>query len=467
MIQDKDGLGDADCPYCGGFGYILPDVPPTHPSFGKSIVCQCRAKNLKKEHLNKLLTLSEIGQLRNSTFENFATDVANLPGFSGIGEKNLKNAYDHALAFAKSPTGWLIFKGRYGCGKTHLAAAIANYRLDLGDPVLFISTPDLLDYLRAAYSNNSNISFDERFEQVKNASLLILDDLGTENSTLWAREKLYQIFDYRYRTKLPTIITTNQDLESIDPRIRSRLIDKNLAKIILIIAPDFRRPEDYQEQSDLSTLYLHKEQTLANFSTRERELPHNMVQHLHRVLEAAHKFAENPAEGSIRWMVFNSIEYGNGKTHLAAAIANYRVLAGDEVLFVLVPDLLDYLRAAFDPSSRVGLDRRFNEVKKVSFLVLDDLGTESATAWAREKLYQLINYRYNARLPTVVTTSTPILELDQRISTRLFDDHICDFWTIEVPPYRGLPEHYVKESIDKNKNVKKQSSISGRRRNKF
>ena len=93
-------------------------------------------------------------------------------------------------------------------------------------------------------------------------------------------------------------------------------------------------------------------------------------------------FADEPKD----WLVFNSVAYGNGKTHLAAAIANYRANAGEPVLFVVVPDLLDHLRATFNPSANIRLDKRFDEVKTAPLLVLDDLGTESATAWAREKL---------------------------------------------------------------------------------
>jgi len=50
---------------------------------------------------------------------------------------------------------------------------------------------------------------------LKNASLLILDDLGAENSTDWAREKIYEIIDSRYRDKKPIIITTNLKLEQL------------------------------------------------------------------------------------------------------------------------------------------------------------------------------------------------------------------------------------------------------------
>jgi DNA replication protein DnaC len=382
------------------------------------------------ERLSKLQKLSQLGALQNCTFKSF------LPEGHGLTEakqRNLRMAYDRALDYAKDPQGWLIFKGGYGCGKTHLAAAIANYRINLGHPVLFINTPDLLDHLRAAYSPNADTGYDERFDQVRNAPLLVLDDLGTQSNTDWAQEKLYQIFNFRYNARIPTIVTTNEELEAIDIRVRSRMVDPSLTQIIHIAAPDFRLAGVDQQQSDLSSLNIHTDKTFENFDLRQRELPRADADNLRRAFEAAVDFAENPAD----WLVFNSIGYGNGKTHLAAAIANRVTNRGEPVLFVVVPDLLDHLRATFNPSSGLRLDKRFNEVKTASLLILDDLGTESATKWAREKLYQLFNYRYNARLPTVITTATPIDDLDPRLATRMLDGSRCTFFVLEIPSYRG------------------------------
>lgn len=382
------------------------------------------------ERLNKLQKLSQLGALQTCTFETF------LPTGHGLTEskqRNLRMAYDRALSYAKDPQGWLIFKGGYGCGKTHLAAAIANYRISLGHPVLFINTPDLLDHLRAAYSPHAETGYDERFDQVRNAPLLILDDLGTQSNTDWAQEKLYQIFNYRYNARTPTIVTTNEELEAIDIRVRSRMVDPSLTQIIHIAAPDFRLAGVDQQQSDLSSLNVQLDKTFDTFDLRERELPRTAADNLRRAYELAYDFAENPSD----WLVFNSIGYGNGKTHLAAAIANHIANKGEPVLFVVVPDLLDHLRATFNPASGLRLDKRFDEVKTASLLVLDDLGTESATKWAREKLYQLFNYRYNARLPTVITTATPIDDLDPRLATRMLDGSRCTFFVLEIPSYRG------------------------------
>ena len=425
------GLGKADCLHCGGLGYVIADVPPIHEQFGKAVKCTCRDGENEKQ-VNRLLKLSEIGQLKDKTFDNFIVEVQGLPGFNAITQVSLKDAYNTALDFARNPEGWLILKGGYGCGKTHLAAAIANAQIGLGKTVLFVNTPDLLDYLRASYHQDVGVRFDERFDLVRNIRLLILDDLGTQNNTSWAQEKLYQIFNYRYTEELPTVITTNQDLEAVEPRIRSRLIDKDLTKVIEIVAPDFRRPKD-RIFSDFSSLYLHSDKQLGTFSFRDRELDRGEAGNLRRAFEAAHEYSNHP----IGWIVFHSTAFGNGKTHLAAAIANNLADSGQQVLFVLVPDLLDYLREAFDPMTHVGLGKRFNEIKRIPVLVLDDLGTESATPWAKEKLYQLINYRYNARLPTIITTSQKIENIDERLRTRMMDDNVCSFWTLEIPSFKG------------------------------
>jgi len=84
-----------------------------------------------------------------------------------------------------------VLTGTYGCGKTHLAAAIGNFRDAMGEEVIFQVVPDLLDHLRATFSPNSSISYDSLFEQVRSTRLLILDDLGTQSATPWAKEKLF------------------------------------------------------------------------------------------------------------------------------------------------------------------------------------------------------------------------------------------------------------------------------------
>lgn len=408
----------------------MADVPPAHPRFGRAEHCTCREAERDLARLSNLVQLSQLGALQQCTFESFTPEGF---GLTAAKQRNLKMAFDRVRQYADNPEGWLVLKGGYGCGKTHLAAAVANRRLELGHTALFISTPDLLDHLRSSYGPNAPTSYDQRFEQVRSAPMLILDDLGSQSNTDWAQEKLYQIFNHRYNSRLPTVITTNEELESIEIRIQSRMVDPGLVQILTIRAPDFRRSGVDQEQSDLSTLSLHRDKTFENFDLRGRELPRGQADNLQRAVETAREFAQNPAD----WLVLNSIGFGNGKTHLAAAIANHVSNQNEPVLFIVVPDLLDHLRASFNPASGVRYDKRFDELKRAPLLILDDLGTESATAWAREKLYQLFNFRYNARLPTVITTVTPIEELDPRLATRMLDGSRCTFFILEVPSFRG------------------------------
>lgn len=425
------------CPICGGTGYLRQDVPVGHPDFGKLIPCQCRLKEQEKKRLVDLRRISNLDTMARFTFESFVPDGY---GLTEERRRNLRMAYETARAFADRPNGWLILLGGYGCGKTHLAAAIANHVISQGELVLFVVTPDLLDHLRATYSPSSEVAYDQRFEEIRNASLLILDDLGAQSSTSWAQEKLFQIFNHRYNAQLPTVVTSNHELEEIDRRIRSRMIDPDLARVVKILAPDFRQSGVAQGISELSSLSLHSDQTFETFHLREQELDREKAENLKRAFTFARNFAANPQD----WIAFTGA-YGCGKTHLAAAIANERVGQGEPALFVVTPDLLDHLRATFNPNSLTPYDKRFDEVRKAPLLILDDLGTQSATPWAEEKLYQLFNHRYNARLPTVITMAKDV-DLKPRLKSLILDVGRCTPFEIMAPSYRGLPSRNMVQS---------------------
>ena len=411
-------------------GYIRQDLPLGHPDFGKMQICVCRAGQLKKQARDGLYKMSNLEELTHLTFDNFKPQ-----GQIGLGSAqaaSLERAFNHAQQFAHTLDGWLVLQGPYGCGKTHLAAAVANFVVDIGVPTLFLTVPDLLDSLRFSY-NNPESTFEERFEEIRQAQLLVMDDFGTENATSWAQEKLFQILNYRYINNLPLLITTNLSLNQIEGRIRSRLQDPEVVTRVKILAPDYRRPMDDTGHSELSSLGLLKNHTFGNFSLRKDE---NLEKEELGKLESAFKAAQTYAENPRGWLVLQG-GFASGKTHLAAAIANFRLDTAAQPLFIMVPDLMDHLRSTFNPDSSVSYDRRFDEIKTTPLLVLDDLGTESMTPWVKEKLYQLFNYRYNASLPTVITTTDKLSEVDPRLRSRMLDRRICRVYAITAPPYRG------------------------------
>jgi len=205
---------------------------------------------------------------------------------------------------------------------------------------------------------------------------------------------------------------------------------------------------------------IRAEQPGESFDLRQdaQELDTARRANLRRALATAKEYAESPAG----WLVFTG-DYGSGKTHLAAAIANHRLYQNYAVVFVVVPDLLDHLRATFSPQSSVGFDRRFEQIRTSPLLVLDDLGTQSATPWAQEKLFQIFDYRYNARLPTVITMTTRDIDLDPRLKTRILDTRLCQVFEITAPSYRGRTDVSVRDGRGRDNRLRRSAPASGQR----
>ena len=433
--ESEEASPSPACPICKGAGFVHPLLPSGKPDFSRVIACRCTLEKLGKERQTQLQRYSNLSSLTRFTFDNLDPESKSS---SPANQEQFRRAYQAAKVFANQPEGWLILVGPSGCGKTHLAAAIANQRLSQGYPALFISTPDLLDHLRSAFSPNSEIAYDEFFNQVRNAPLLVLDDLGAQTSTPWAEEKLDQLLNHRFIRALPTVIVTITPIEELEDRIRTRLTDPKLCRIYTL---EEKQPSPLDYTGGLG-LELLTNMTFDNFDWKRVNLLPEQRQNLADVFNLARDFAKSP-DG---WLVLQGVN-GCGKTHLAAAIANEHIRAGKPARFVVVPDFLDHLRSTFSPESKVSYDQLFESVRKTPLLILDDFGEQSTTPWAQEKLYQVINYRYNARLATVITTCCSLDEIETRISSRLVDPKISLVFNIIAPDYRG--DRHPSESAKK------------------
>jgi len=424
-IEDADDLGV--CPFCEGARFVRVTDDPHDPRFGRPEPCECARYEDAYERRARLLRYSRLGALERLTFDTLvaagrSNDVrtqAQYAEATGIVER-----------FAAHPEGWLVLVGPHGAGKTHIAAAIANRLIERGQPALFLTVADLLDHLRSAYDDDAEVGYDALLEQVRNAPLLILDDLDAYSPTPWAREKFFQVVSHRFNAALPTVFTTSRAPAEVDERLGARLVDPSMSQIVELA------------HGDAAPRYVH-----IGAMTRDRLAEYTFARFIpdgiglkgepRKSLEGAYRRAIEWARSPRGWIVFTGGN-GAGKTHLAAAIGNERLDQGDRVAFANVADLLDELRSAYAPDAAKRYDEVFRALVDAPLLILDDLGAQKSSPWAEEKLYQLLNHRHLSRSHTVVTTNKKLSELETRIASRLADREVSEVYEITAPDFRTL-----------------------------
>jgi DNA replication protein DnaC len=427
------------CPRCLGAGFLRREVGLDHPDFGKAVPCECAVAESPESRMQRLQKYSSLGPLSRLTFANLLEQGRSTnPRDRAL----FRSLVADARAFAEEPEGWLLIHGPSGAGKTHVAAAIANRCIERGQPALFVVVPDLLDHLRASYRPDSEMGYDLLLEQVRTAPVLILDDLGTQNATAWAQEKLFQILNHRYNALLPTVVTTNLSLDRIEERQRMRLTDPAIARVYYVEAAARAVDVNLPDSLDLDRI---REMTFETFDIVQPNLSSDARWSVEAAYRSALKFAETPED----WLLLTGPN-GCGKTHLAAAIANRCRQRGERPLFLFVPDLLDYLRHLMTDEGGASFLDGFNQLKNAPLLILDDLGAHSDVPWVRDRLFQLINHRYAGRMPSVFTfsltlnddgvpVSTPgdaTSRIEERVFARINDPFVCTEVRIVAPPYR-------------------------------
>lgn len=124
---------------------------------------------------------------------------------------------------------------------------------------------------------------------------------------------------------------------------------------------------------------------------------------------------------------------GTGKTHMAAAIANQLMQEGTGVICMTMIDLLDRIKQTFAQRRQWEASEGdvLNTYKEVPLLIIDDMGKEPPTEWAVSKIYAIINARYEAYLPTIVTTNYSDSELVKRLTPKDTGDYTTADATID------------------------------------
>lgn len=214
------------CKWCGKQFiysiYVHRDIPD----------CNCSLKRVEanekgKELIQKIKRIKDCGLgllYHDRTFSNFDT-------------AENKKAYTTCLEFArniirclKDGTG-LFLCGDVGTGKTHLSAAIVDYAARMKKRViknsfyiLYTTTADLIADVINSFSQDKTSK--QIYDKYKDATLLILDELGVERQTEFSREIIYQIVNYRYSNKLATLYLSNLNDRELSEKIGKRIVSR-------------------------------------------------------------------------------------------------------------------------------------------------------------------------------------------------------------------------------------------------
>ena len=167
--------------------------------------------------------------LRKHTFEN---DLGYNPKQMDMAKKYVQ----HWEEFQKTASGLLLW-GNVGTGKSFIAGCIANALLDKGVPVIMTYFARLLNKLTDMYAGDRNAYIDS----FKRYPMIIIDDLGIERNSEFAREQVFSIIDSRYRSQLPMIVTTHLSLKKLkhpEDMARARIYDRVLERCMPVRVND-------------------------------------------------------------------------------------------------------------------------------------------------------------------------------------------------------------------------------------
>jgi len=199
-----------ECPLCQDTGYVGIDV------------CSCYKKALAKESLlyAGLARLAE-----RQSFDNF-----DLKYYQGDNRAMMEKVFGFCKRYAEGfhkKADSLLFIGNTGLGKTHLSTSIAVSVVDKGFEVVYTSAPNLFSALEAEKFGREALL---TMQEVLDAELLIIDDLGTENPSSLNNNFFYNIVNTRLITAKPTVINTNLMPAELMKRYTDRLASRLLGE---------------------------------------------------------------------------------------------------------------------------------------------------------------------------------------------------------------------------------------------
>ena len=222
-----------NCEECTDKGFIRKDVPFGDADLGKAFPCEAcieqRLEDRAERHRQRIREGLDPAWA-NARFETMEPHPY-LEGQSLERYNAVKGAVQHWNREGHKELPWLVMLGKSGWGKTHLAYCCINERLQnpsIGPAGELVLVPNLLETLKEGFQDDS---MENRLLGYATEQFLVLDDLGTEHNTEWAKAQLFRILDKRHSARLPTIITSNRSLYYLEDRVRDRVVSRLISEV--------------------------------------------------------------------------------------------------------------------------------------------------------------------------------------------------------------------------------------------
>lgn len=180
----------------------------------------------KDKYLSNISSFEMPKNIREASFKNiYKDDKLRLP--------IIKYFKEFMADYKKEdkPKG-LYLHGSFGSGKTYLIASLFNEMAHKEIKSVLVYYPEFLRSLKSSF----NTDFEDKFDTIKRAPLLLLDDIGAENESAWSRDEILSpILQYRMEENLPTFFTSNLTIDELEKffSITSSGVDKVKARRIV------------------------------------------------------------------------------------------------------------------------------------------------------------------------------------------------------------------------------------------
>jgi DNA replication protein DnaC len=209
---------EVPCASCGGPGGAMLKLPMMRVEV--PMLCpDCQAREEADEEEREILrkmehALERAGRdarMRDWSFSTYPRDA--------VGAAAVEAAEEWIAGYVDGERANLILHGSVGGGKTGLAWCVVRDLIVLhGVDAMLVNWRELLAELRQSYADR-HAGQPTDYMRVHRVGVLVLDDVGAERPTDWAREELASVVEQRYARQLPTVVTSNYPPSGLAERI--------------------------------------------------------------------------------------------------------------------------------------------------------------------------------------------------------------------------------------------------------